>query len=481
MGQASGSNARLSWKKELTSGVPNFASGTADTTLASAISPGATSIVVASATGIAAEDKLRVGDDYNPEYVEVDSTYVSGTTIPLHANTPINFRHEAGEIVKEVVPGGFRKIAGFVTVDTLGEIAKIVSNAITSQRGTPASRGGNVSVDFNMTAELGIEQSGIFLRYALGKNYATVGTAVGGGGSTTTNALIAAGDTTLPLTTLTGFAAGEYVQVDTGDDAEIVKISASWNGTDNPVLLDASYPFRKAHSSGVAAVEVASPFTTTIKRGSQLDSLTFLLHLTDINSLALVKGAKINSVSSSFAPNDETIKLTMAINAMSMQILQRDIFGTPAGVSHTFYAPWEIKIKRDASVINIVEAFNFTLTNGIDGGRGRVIGSRFKASITPGRGDCTGSFDYQLADATLLKKMVFDQAVALEAVLTYIGDTNHQLNLLFPVAKLTGGMHPGVPNDGPISDSKNFDSEYDDVTELTDLKVTIKSSEAIFE
>jgi hypothetical protein len=483
MPQATGANARLSWKKEITAGVPNFpvVGGGGDTTLSVATSPGATSITVASATNIAAGDIIRVGDDYNPEYVQVLS--VAGQVITLESNTPVNFRHEIGEIVKEVTISGFKKIAGFVSVDTLGDIAKIVSQELTGQRGTPKSRPGNVSVDFNMVAELGIEQSGIWFRYILGKtgDYFTTGTTVGGGGSTTTNAGVSAGGTTLPLTALTNFNAGDFVEVDTGSLAEVVKISASWNGTDNPVPLDASYPFRKAHNSGVAAVEKQSPFTSVFKRGASLDSLTMLLHLTDINSLALVKGAKINTLAATFTPGDETIKLTMAINAQSLQIIQKDIFGTPSSISHKFYAPWEIKIKQDAVIINIVESFNFTINNAIDAGRGRTIGSRFKTSITPGRGDVTGSFDYQLTDATLLKKLVFEQAVALEAILTYTGDLNHQLNLLYPVSKLSGGMHPGVSNDLPLPDTKNFDAEYDDVTELTDIKVTIKSTEAIFE
>ncbi len=481
MPQATGVNARLSWKKEAVAGVPNFplVGGGGNTTLTAACQPGATSLTVAGITNFATGDKIRVGDDYNPEYAEVLST--AANTINLDPSTPINFRHEIGEVVQEVTISGFKKIAGLVSVDTLGDIAKIVSQELNAQRGTPKSRGGNVSVDFNMVAELGIEQSGVWFRYALGKDYFTNGAAVGGGGSTTSNASASPGATTLGFTALTNFNAGDYVEVDSGSNAEVVRISPTWNGTDNPVPLDASAPIRKSHASGVAIVEKQAPFTTTVKRGSALDSLTLLLHLTDINSLALAKGCKINTLAATFTPGDETIKLTMAINAQSLQIIQKDIFGAPSSISHKFYAPWEIKMKQDGAFINIVEQFNFTINNAIDGGRGRTIGSRFKTSITPGRGDVTGSFDYQLVDASLLKKAVFEQPVALEAVLTYTGDLNHQLNLLYPVSKLSGGMHPGVPNDTPVPDTKNFDAEFDDVTEQTDIKVTIKSTEATFE
>jgi hypothetical protein len=40
------------------------------------------------------------------EFVKVDSSYVSGTTVPLDTNTKINYRHESGEDVKETDPTG---------------------------------------------------------------------------------------------------------------------------------------------------------------------------------------------------------------------------------------------------------------------------------------------------------------------------------------------------------------------------------------
>lgn len=483
MPQGTGANARLSWKKEAVAGVPNFplVGGGGSTTLTVACSPGATVLTVASETNFAANDKIRVGDDYNPEYVKVLST--AANTINLDTDTPINFRHEIGEVVQEVTIAGLKKVAGFVSVDDLGAIAKIISRELGGARGTPKSRGGNVDVDFNLTVELGIEQFGVWLRYILGLtgDYTTTGSTVGGGGSTTTNAIVTAGQTTLPLTALTGFAAGEFVEVDTSTLVEVVKISATWNGTDNPVPLDALYPFRRGHASGVAAVEKQSPFTSIFKRGASLDSLTMLFHMTDINSLALVKGAKINTMAMTLTPGNETIVATLAINAQSLQIIQEDIFSAVTTFAHTFYAPWEMKIKQDAAFLNIVESFNFTINNGIDAGRGRAIGSRFKQSITPGRGDTTGGFTFQYANANIIKKLVFDQYVALDAIGTYIGDLNHQLTLNFPKAKLTGSMHPGVDSDAPVSADVSFDSEYDDITELTDIKVTIKSSEAIYE
>ena len=106
MAQASGSSAEIWYKIEQVNGVTPSDDSGASTTLASAVNPGATSISVASGTGIAAGEILRVGNTQNMEFVKVDSSYVSGTTVPLDTNTKINYRHESGEDVKETDPTG---------------------------------------------------------------------------------------------------------------------------------------------------------------------------------------------------------------------------------------------------------------------------------------------------------------------------------------------------------------------------------------
>ncbi len=106
MAQASGSSAEIWYKIEQANGVTPSVDSGASTTLATAVNPGATSIVVASATGIAAGEILRVGNSQNMEFVKVDAGYVSGTTITLDTNTKLNYRHESGEDVKETDPTG---------------------------------------------------------------------------------------------------------------------------------------------------------------------------------------------------------------------------------------------------------------------------------------------------------------------------------------------------------------------------------------
>lgn len=78
--------------------------GGANTTLSADVAARALSIVVASATGIAVGDYLRIGDTGETEIRRVDPSYVSGTTIPLE--TMLERAHDAGDQVREVDGAG---------------------------------------------------------------------------------------------------------------------------------------------------------------------------------------------------------------------------------------------------------------------------------------------------------------------------------------------------------------------------------------
>jgi hypothetical protein len=78
--------------------------GGANTTLSADVAARASSIHVASATGIAAGDFLRIGDVGETEIRQVDASYVAGTTIPLA--TLLGRAHDSGDQVREVDDAG---------------------------------------------------------------------------------------------------------------------------------------------------------------------------------------------------------------------------------------------------------------------------------------------------------------------------------------------------------------------------------------
>jgi hypothetical protein len=78
--------------------------GGADTTLAADVAAGSLTIVVASATGIADNNYLRIGDVGEREIRRVAVGGVSGTTITLTAG--LGRAHDAGDVVREVDDAG---------------------------------------------------------------------------------------------------------------------------------------------------------------------------------------------------------------------------------------------------------------------------------------------------------------------------------------------------------------------------------------
>jgi len=95
-----------------------------------------------------------------------------------------------------------------------------------------------------------------------------------GTGNSTLNGAVARGVTTIVLTSGTGYANTEFIQIGTGATAEVRQIS-SGGGTATLVL---NYPLSFAHANLEACNEVIAPFTHTISESDVLD--TFTLHST---------------------------------------------------------------------------------------------------------------------------------------------------------------------------------------------------------
>ena len=225
MAQASGSSAEIWYKIETANGVTpaDTVGGGGSSTLSAAVNPGAVQITVASATNIAVNDILKVGNDQNMEFVKV-SSIASAPTLDLDANTKINYRHESGEAVLEVDPANdWFKLGNVRSFTPSGGRELQRSQALSGSRVLSNFREGNYDAGGDMTVELDIETAGLFYMHALNSDYGTTGTATAGA-STTLNAAAAAGDATVSVTLETGFAIGEYAQVSTGTGAEVIKI-----------------------------------------------------------------------------------------------------------------------------------------------------------------------------------------------------------------------------------------------------------------
>ena len=481
MAQASGSSAEIWYKIETSNGVTPSTDSGASTTLANAVNPGATQIVVDSATGIAVDEILKIGNDNNMEFVKV-SSIASAPTIDLDPNTKINYRHESGEAVKETDPTtNWFKLGNVRSFAPSGGRELQRSQALTGTRVLSNFREGNYDAGADMTVEMDIATAGMFYLHALNSDYGTVGSSTAGA-STTLSSAASVGDVSVSVTSETGFAVGEYAQISTVNDAEIIKVGSTAAGS---ITLDTTaHPngLRKAHLNGAACDEVIKPFTHEIVRGSTIpEGISFLLRFTDIESLMLIRGNKFSNLTLNVDPSDLPT-LDMNVVGKAFQILSENIFGTPATIDHTPYAHWESVVKVDGSeqITNQFENLSVVIENTIQGNF--VVGSPIKGAITPGEGNVSGSFTYQFGSQQFSEKTVAGTETSLDFEWTYIGDNNHSMAISVPKAKFEGSPHPGVSSKDPITDDKSFVGRLDSSqTPNTDVKVTYKNNQPTLE
>ncbi|MGE0369855.1 MAG: phage tail tube protein, partial [Candidatus Dadabacteria bacterium] len=372
MAQASGSSAEIWYKIEAANGVTPSVDSGASTTLAAAVNPGASSIVVASDTGIAAGEILKVGTPQNMEFVKVASGYSSGTTVTLDPNTKINYRHESGEDVKETDPtSDWFKLGNVRSFTPSGGRELQRSQALSGSRVLSNFREGNYEAGADMTVELDIETAGLFYLHALNSDYYSVGaTQDTDPVSTTLDGAVSKGATQIVVASETNVATGVFLQIGTGVDAEIVKVGTYTSGTTVDLDPDA-HPMglRKAHDNGDAVVEKVKPFTHSIYRGQTIpEGISFILRFTDIESLMLVRGNKISNLTLNVDPSDLP-QLNMNVSGKAFQVLSENIFGTPVSIENTPYVHWEASVQVDSAELtsNQLENLSLVIENTIQG------------------------------------------------------------------------------------------------------------------
>jgi tail tube protein len=415
----------------------------------------------------------------------VDSSYVSGTTVPLDTNTKINYRHESGEDVKETDPtGNWFKLGNVRTFTPSGGRELQRSQALSGSRVLSNFREGNYDAGADMTVELDIETAGLFYLHALNNDYYSAGTTQPSSPVNTTLANPGAkGDTQIEVADATNMATGVFLLVGTGTGAEIVKVGTYTSGTTIDLDPDAHpYGLRKSHAGGVAVVEKIKPFTHTIYRGSSIpEGISILLRFTDIESLMLIRGNKISNLTLNVDPSDLP-QLNMTVVGKAFQILSENIFGTPTAISNTPYVHWEADVQVDGSPLttNQLENLSLVIENTIQANF--VVGSPIKGAITPGEGSVSGSFTYQFGSQQFSEKTVAGTETQLDFIWTYIGDDNHQVTMSVPKAKFEGTPHPGVGSKDPITDDKSFLGRLDTGSSPnTDITVTVKNNQPTVE
>ena len=472
--QFSGSNAKISYKPEANNGVlVKSLAAAGQTKLTAAVDPGANTIPVKSTVGIAVGKTIAVGADNNQEIVEVKLVDAAAKEFTLQSTTKLNFRHAAGEDVKLLagVDGFFG--AGSVRTITPRSDRPLENSAALAGgvRGLSNSLPGRYDFGADMTLELDIRLTPLWLLHALNEKYTSVGTPVDPAVIAVTSAAAAVGAKELGIAAVGGIGIGDFVEI---GGKEVVKIKTLAAGK---VTFPDSAPLglRYAHARGSVIKKVVAPFTHTIKKGERLPAgLSLLLALEESGqeSLVLLSGCRVNTLSLSTEGGTTIPTLTLNMIAARGQVLAKNLFGKPKIVRHSPYAQWEVGVSAgDAD--NRLNSLSLEIQNNISAGA--PLGSALPGAISAGEGSITGSFEYEYRTQAFSFATAIGEERELSFKWTHISDPNYSLKIKLPKVKFGGSAHPGVESKDPITDSKNFSAVIDPKSN-TDIEIVAQTA-----
>ena len=295
-------------------------------------------------------------------------------------------------------------------------------------------RGSNVKtyslVQANRWAEVTIPASpaygdtlGHILLSMLG-DYTTTGTAASPA-STTTGALTA-GATTITVTSGTGFATSQWIQVDTAANAEIVQVLSV---ATNTITLATSTPLRFSHLTGVAVTNTTANYTHTFSSinpnsstgntSAQPPTYTFLHrnlvatsanHNSDQYSYSRFTDLKLTATKDGWFTWDG--KFTSYLRTFPSTDY------TPSFTTVTAFPSWQAAVSLASSQVYNVSECSFTLTRELDTVTA-ADGSQNPYVIAAGPLTATFGIDYDaVSDETALNYMLNNTQPTLSFVLT---------------------------------------------------------------
>ena len=473
--QFTGANAEIWFKTEKKNGVLRATvADDGQTTLGEAAVPGATEIKVASVANLAAGNIIAVGSEDNQEIVKIKTVTVAQKKITLADGTPLNFRHASGEKAGKTDPTKDWFALGGVTnfvprTDRPRENSQALGSGVRAIANTVAGR---YEFGADITVELDIETVPLWFLHALNSNYTTTGTPTSPEVLTKLRAAADAGAERLPIASLVNLAAGDFIEI---DGKEVVKIEAVVNESKS-VTFSESNPLglRYAHATGAAVKKVKTPFTHTIVKGRTLPvGISLLLRLVEKGqeSLVLLTGNRINTLSLSAAGTTQIPTLTLNTLAARGQVLSENIFGEAKKTPHRPYAQWEAEVSAgDAE--NRFDSLSLEIQNNVTAGS--PFGSALPGAISAGEGSVSGSFEYEYRTQSFALATVIGSKKRLAFDWRYIRDPDYALKIEIPKAEFGGPAHPGVQNKDRIPDTKNFTASLDSASN-TDIKIVAET------
>lgn len=216
----------------------------------------------------------------------------------------------------------------------------------------------------------------------------------------------------------------------------------------------------------------AGPYVHTMKRGAAIPSLAVEKGFVDLAKYFVFNGVKVDKMSMNINGENSLVTGALDVIGKSFAVPAGAQLGVPTIPVHTPFTEFEAAITEGGGAVQLLN-FGMSMTNDLE--RVAGIGSRFAVGLNEGNGTCdinmTLLFD---TDALVLKWMNETQTQCQVTMAS--GATS--IALLFPALKYFGDSIPKIATPQGIVVELAGKCKYD-VTEATDIKVTVTNTETV--
>lgn len=269
-----------------------------------------------------------------------------------------------------------------------------------------------------------------------------------------------------------------------GNIAELVSNAISArrdreNARGGEITVQGSIPFELAplglgtllkHALGTSATAGAeAPYTHTIKTGALPAGLSIEKAFTDVGKYVVFRGCKIDGLTMNMSA-EGLVTGSLDIVGKDYEINDATL-GSPTAVAHNPFAEWEAAVSEGGSGI-VVLSYGLTLRNNIQ--RVAASGTRFAASLNPGKVDVTSTISMMFESDAALAKWEAETASSLGVTFTQGDDS---VEILLPNVKYFGDAIPKIETDQGIVVQMTARGLYDASTS-TSCRIVIVNDEA---
>lgn len=385
----------------------------------------------------------------------------------------ISIWEESAYATRPATPTMFKIGAATEGVTLKRNVEKLTSKALTSARGTPSTRGGNISGSCAIPFELPLLGIGKLLKHVIGTAATPVAVKLVALGSGLTNVIVRNADTGTPAgagtITKTGANLTWAAQGETAGAA--VDVSAGGDFTLQSSVADhAIHIIVTGTIVGTSATATvgAAAYKHVITRGALPVGFGIQVAHPDINQFEVGDGARIDTLSCSVS-NSGIVTGSMNATFADGDVLGATL-GTPTSVAHVPFVHHECTL-MDGGAGAEMTAFSFDVANELEGNRN--IGSRVISTLREGMGSASGKVTTLFKDASMINKVINETASSLRA---FFGAASGSVEFKFPNVKYYGDAGVGIPTAKGLVQPNDWHADHS--VGGTDIVVTIINSEA---